>query len=143
MRAMTKFRITGGPRTWLKDRPSTSQGKEYNFCQSRSGRRDGHPSLVVMMLPPRPLIRPVTTCLRAVPSLNSIFRFSRPLLTSLAIRQKCTVNQILRGARIPPKWKRIRRRESPDLLNNPFKKAVAQKVYTVPPKVQTSSTPNY
>ena len=89
------------------------------------------------MLPPRPLIRPVTTCLRVVLPLNSVFPFPRHLLTSPAVRQKCTVNQILRGARIPPKWKRIRRRESPDLLNNPFKKAVAQKVYTVSPKVQT------
>lgn len=65
------------------------------------------------------------------PSLQSFKPF--PLMSF--VRSKQTINQILRGGRIPPKQKRNRKSESPDLKQNPFKKAVIQKVYIVKPKV--------
>jgi hypothetical protein len=54
-----------------------------------------------------------------------------------SIRTKATINQVLRGCRTPPKSKRIQKSESPDLKQNPYKKAVVQKVYIVKPKVTT------
>jgi hypothetical protein len=58
-----------------------------------------------------------------------------PILSLL--RTKCTVNQILRGCRIPPRYKRVKKPEAPDLKQSPFKKAVVQKVFIVKPKVPT------
>ena len=83
------------------------------------------------MLLPRPL-------LRAQISFQSILRSPHPPLalpTFLQCRSKVTIGQILRGARIPPKSKRLRKSEAPDLKGCPLKKAVIQKVYITKPKV--------
>jgi hypothetical protein len=90
------------------------------------------------MLLPRPRLRPSLF-------FNSLFNplsfYPRPLqsvsLFPFLTRSKYTINQILRGGRIPPKHKRTQKPEGPDLKQNPFKKAVVQKVYNVNPKVQS------
>src|SRR5271170_974390 len=91
------------------------------------------------MLIPRPLLRP--SILRyplSLPLFPSQSIQSIPLHPALS-RSKITINQILRGNRIPPKSKRTKRSEGPDLKRNPFKKAVVQKVYIVKPKVPLPS----
>ena len=62
-----------------------------------------------------------------------------PILSFL--RTKVTINQILRGSRVPPKKKRVKKPEAPDLKQSPFKKAVVQKVFIVKPKVRPPSLP--
>ena len=85
------------------------------------------------MLLPRPPLRPSLL-------FNSLSFHPRPpqsiSLLPFLTRSKYTINQILRGGRIPPKHKRTQKPEGPDLKQNPFKKAVVQKVYIVKPKVQ-------
>jgi hypothetical protein len=108
-------------------------------------RTRGHPSGSPTMFLARSFIRPPITPMRCSRLLNSPVLLPRPLPATPLIRQKCTISQILRGAHKLPKWKRGKRRESPDLLSNPFKKGVALKVFTTSPKVpkppETSNPP--
>ena len=87
------------------------------------------------MLLPRPFLRRSSSFLfNSLPQLHP--RPPQSLIApNLQIRTKLTISQILRGGRIPPKRKQIHKSESPDLKQNPFKKAVVQKVYIVKPKV--------
>jgi len=80
----------------------------------------------------RPLLRAVLSSTR--PHLHP---YRPSLVPSIPVltRPKTTLGQTLRGSRIPPKRKRIKKSESPDLNHNPFKKAVVQKVYITKPKV--------
>src|SRR5271154_3810217 len=108
------------------------------------------------MLIPRPLLRPSilryplslplfpSQSIQSIPlplplsPSHSTQSIPPPLHPRLS-RSKITINQILRGNRIPPKSKRTKRSEGPDLKRNPFKKAVVQKVYIVKPKVPLPS----
>ena len=89
---------------------------------------------------PQPLLRtriPFLSTLRLSPSP------SLPLLPLQQCRNKVTIGQILRGARVPPKSKRIRKSEAPDLRGCPLKKAVIQKVYITKPKVSLQTLHPY
>jgi hypothetical protein len=89
------------------------------------------------MLIPQPLLRsPLLRLHLPSPFQSSLSLKPSPILQF--IRPKLTINQILRGGRIPPKHKRKAKSEGPDLKSNPFKKAVVQKVYIVKPKVPHS-----
>ena len=90
------------------------------------------------MLLPRPLLPSLSPSF-LLPSSSPLTRYSlsvhaSPILQFL--RTKVTINQILRGGRVPPKYKRVKKPEAPDLHANPFKKAVVQKVFIVKPKVR-------
>ena len=92
------------------------------------------------MIIPRPLLR--SPLLRSASLLCPCT--IRPVIVSPILsflRTKVTINQILRGSRVPPKKKRVKKPEAPDLKQSPFKKAVVQKVFIVKPKVRPPSLP--
>ncbi|ORY80374.1 ribosomal protein S12/S23-domain-containing protein [Protomyces lactucae-debilis] len=59
-----------------------------------------------------------------------------PLAQPCQVRTKATLNQIMKGAR---RHEVLIKRPSPNLLSNPFKKGVCNKVYTTKPKKPNSA----